>query len=91
MRERIVLKIYGLVQGVFFRDFVRNKARGLNITGWARNEYDGTLKVIAEGKSEDLKKLIELCYLGPPSAKVKKIEVDWQEFSGEFEDFEILR
>jgi acylphosphatase len=88
-RKRAVLKIYGLVQGVFFRDFVRKQAARLKITGWTKNEPDGAVKVIAEGELEDLKKLVALCYSGPSAAEVEKIDIDWQEFKAEFKDFEI--
>ena len=52
--KRLHLVIKGEVQGVFFRDYVNKSAIGL--TGWARNNPDGTVEVIAEGDEKELKK-----------------------------------
>ncbi len=90
MQKRVILKIYGLIQGVFFRDFVRTKAKEFGITGWVKNESDGTVVIIAEGEYQNLEKLIEMCYKGPPLAKVKKIQISWESPTKEFKDFEIV-
>ena len=88
-KKQVILKIYGRVQGVFFRDSTWRQAKKLGLTGWVSNEKDGTVKVIVEGKQEDLEKLIQWCYNGPMMAQVEKIDIDWQEATGEFEGFEI--
>lgn len=44
------MKIFGRVQGVFFRDFVQRKAKELNLSGWVENEPDGTVQIVAEGE-----------------------------------------
>ena len=59
MKKQTVLKIYGRVQGVFFRDSSRRKAKELGLSGWVRNEPDGTVQIVAEGEEKSLKKLIE--------------------------------
>jgi len=89
MIKRIIIKVYGDVQGVFFRANTQNKAKELNLVGWVRNEPDGTVKIVAEGKEENLKKLADWCYNGVRYAKVEKIDIEWQEATGEFEEFEI--
>lgn len=89
MKKQMVLKIYGRVQMVFFRDSTRRFAKKLGLVGWVKNEDDGTVKVIAEGEEEDLKKLIDWCYNGSVLAKVDKIDIDWQEATGQFNQFEI--
>jgi len=89
MEKQVILKIYGRVQGIFFRDSARKRARKLGLTGWVSNESDGTVKVIAQGKEEKLKELIKWCYNGPMMARVDKIDIDWQEATGQFEVFEI--
>ena len=75
MQKQIVLKIYGKVQGVFFRDSSKKKARELNLSGWVRNESDGTVVIVAEGEEKNLKELIEWCKNGPNHARVDKVEV----------------
>lgn len=83
------MKIYGLVQGVFFRAGVYEKAKALGLKGWVRNERDESVKVVAEGKEKSLQDLIDWCHHGPPSAKVDRVEITRQEAKGEFELFEI--
>ncbi len=87
--ERVVLKIFGRVQGVFFRFSTARKAQQLGLTGWVRNEVDGTVKIVAEGEEENLKKLIDWCQTGPLFAKVVNLEVKWDKAIGEFRDFVI--
>jgi len=87
MRKQIVLKIYGKVQGVFFRDSSQEKARELNLSGWVRNEPDGAVAIVAEGGEKELKELIEWCKNGPGHAKVDEVDVKWTEPTGRFDGF----
>lgn len=89
MVKRVKIKVFGEVQGVFFRYSAKEKANQLGLKGWVENAKDGTVEIMAEGKEENLKKYIDWCYLGPPMAKVEKIEMEWQEATGEFKTFEI--
>ena len=89
MAKRVILKIHGRVQGIFFRDSTRRRARKLGLTGWVSNESDGTVKIMAQGEEEKLKELIKWCYNGPMLARVDKIDIEWQEATGQFEKFEI--
>lgn len=90
MAKRIVLKISGRVQGVFFRESVRQKAEELNLAGWVRNEPDGAVKIVVEGEEINLQKLISwIQNSGPEYAEVSKVEIDWQKPTGEFKDFVI--
>ncbi len=82
-----MLKIYGWVQGVFFRDSAQKKAKELKLVGWVSNASDGTVEVLAEGEEEKLKELIKWCYNGPRLAKVDKVDVEWQEATGQFKEF----
>lgn len=88
-KKRVILKIYGRVQGIFFRDSTMKKARQLGLTGLVSNESDGTVKVMAEGEEEKLEKLIKWCYDGNRLARVDKIDIDWQKATGQFEEFDI--
>jgi acylphosphatase len=89
MKRRAVIKIYGEVQGVGYRSWTLRRARKLGLTGFVRNEPDGSVLIVAEGEEEDIKKLINECRRGPPLARVERVEVEWQEFRGEYGDFEI--
>ena len=72
---KVKIKIYGLVQGVFFRISAKEKAKELNVSCETQNMPDGTVEIIAEGKEEDVSQLTEWCKTGPELAKVEKIEV----------------
>ncbi len=89
MRKQINLKIYGKVQGVFFRDSSRAEAIGLNLSGWAKNEIDETVEIVAEGEDKDLIKFIEWCKYGPDHAEVEKVNIKWTEPTGELDCFTV--
>ncbi len=89
MNKRVIIKVSGAVQGVFFRVYIFDKAQEILLTGWVSNEPDGTVKVVAEGEEEKLKKLIEYCKEGPKFANIQKLDVKWEEANGEFSEFVI--
>jgi acylphosphatase len=88
-RARIL--ITGLVQGVFFRREITDLARRLNLTGWVRNLPDGRVETIAEGEKARLDELIRYCHTGPAGARVRKVDVEWSDYTGEFRSFKITR
>ena len=53
------IRFYGRVQGVNFRYTSSNIARKLGLTGWVRNEDDGSVEMEAQGTSELINQLIE--------------------------------
>ncbi len=89
MAVRLHLRIYGDVQGVFFRANTRTVADRLGISGWVRNLPDGSVEVLAEGKREMLEELLEWCKHGPVSATVERVEEKWVEGKKEFIGFEV--
>lgn len=89
MNKQIILKIYGRVQMVMYRDSARRHAKKLDLVGWVMNKSDGTVKLIAEGEEKNLKQFIDWCYNGPMLAKVDKIDISWQEATGQFKEFNI--
>ena len=87
---RLSAKVYGRVQGVFFRYFVKNVAKNLGLKGYVRNLPRGdAVEVQAEGDKQQLEKLIEQLKIGPPGAWVNRVEIDWSGYSREFTDFSI--
>ncbi len=74
MRKHFNIKVYGKVQGVFFRAGAKEIADKLNISGFARNEPDGTVYIEAEGEEKDLNKFLQWCKNGPEAATVDNIE-----------------
>ncbi len=88
-RRRVNIKVTGQVQGVFFRYSTKAEAERLGLTGFVRNEPDGSVKIVAEGEEEALQKLVEWCRKGTEYSKVEKVDIMWQEATGEFTDFAI--
>jgi acylphosphatase len=89
MRKALAIIVSGVVQGVFFRVNVRQKARELGLSGWVRNEPDGTVKILAEGEEDNLKKIIAWCYNGAEGARVDRLDAKWGRAAGEFTEFQI--
>ena len=81
--------IYGRVQGVFFRAFAVQHANRLGLTGYAVNLPDGMVEVQAEGDKAQLEKLLDQLKIGPPHARVDRVEVRWGAFSGDYTVFDI--
>ncbi|MCJ7668231.1 MAG: acylphosphatase [Anaerolineae bacterium] len=88
-RARMRAIIHGRVQGVFFRDFTRTHAMRLSLLGCVRNLWNGSVEVVAEGDREALESLLKQLHIGPSSAWVEKIDLEWSETSGEFSSFEV--
>ncbi len=87
--SRVNIFISGLVQGVFFRSETKKKAEEFGIFGWVRNLTDGRVEILAEGKREKIERLIDWSGKGPDSSRVDNLEIIWQEYRGEFTNFEI--
>ncbi len=87
--KRAEFRIYGIVQGVGFRYFVYRKASLLNLKGFTKNLYDGSVLVVAEGEEEKLNELHNLLKIGPTHAYVQKVEVEYSEPKNQFTRFEI--
>jgi len=70
--KRIEIRVFGFVQGVGFRAYTRRRALELNLKGFARNERDGSVYIVAEGEEENLIRLLEAVKKGP--GKVESVE-----------------
>ena len=66
VRRRLL--VHGRVQGVFFRDSIRERARREGVAGWARNRDDGTVEVVLEGAESAVASVAAFCETGPPQA-----------------------
>lgn len=90
-KERLSARITGRVQGVGFRNFTQMRARQLGITGWVRNERDGSVRLEAEGPRGALEDLYQAVQEGPRMALVEDMEVSWEEATEEFDVFRVRR
>nr|WP_232425302.1 acylphosphatase [Pseudofrankia inefficax] len=71
---RLTASVFGLVQGVGFRDYVRTKGRRLGLVGSATNRPDGGVDVIAEGPAEGCDALLELLVTGHTPGRTDRVE-----------------
>jgi acylphosphatase len=83
------IKISGRVQGVGFRYAARSVANFYNITGFVRNLPNGDVYIEAEGNYHQLEDFIAWCRRGPPSARIKAVDVTEGEAVG-FGEFGVL-
>lgn len=82
--------VTGMVQGVGYRYFAYREAQALGLKGFVRNRYDGKVEGEVEGEEGLVKEFIKKLHIGPRSANVTGIDVDWQPFAGTYKSFEIL-
>ena len=83
------VRIFGRVHGVFFRNWTADKARALGVRGWVRNRRDGSVELAAYGREAAVEALIADCRIGPPAAKVERIEVEPAEGEGPPSGFQV--
>ncbi len=88
-KTRAHVLIKGRVQGVLFRAETSSEAQEFGLSGWVRNRWDGSVEAIFEGEKIAVEEMIGWCHKGPPAAIVKKVEVKWEEYKGEFTSFSI--
>ncbi len=74
--------VTGRVQGVFFRAAMRERAERLGVSGWVRNESDGSVRAHLEGAGAALEELLGWCASGPPAARVEEVTQRAAEVSG---------
>jgi len=87
--RRVKVLVSGRVQGVYFRMFTQNKAKQLEIKGYARNLPDGRVEIIAEADNNSIEKFIQWCHKGPVTARVDHAEITELESDEVFTSFEI--
>lgn len=88
--RHINIRVSGRVQGVLFRTGARAQATSLGITGFVRNEPDGTVYLEAEGTPRALQQLVAWCQAGTPLAHVTGVTVTEGALK-HFSDFSIAR
>ncbi len=90
-QARLEAVVHGFVQGVSFRYYTVREAARLDVTGWVRNRWDGTVEVVAEGDRSRLEELLAWLEHGPSAAEVERVDARWAEPAGEFSRFEVRR
>ena len=73
--KAVQARVVGRVQGVSFRWYTEERARALGVTGWVRNEPDGSVLLHAEGDDDAVDALVAWCRTGPSAARVSDVAV----------------
>ena len=68
--------VHGRVQGVFFRETARRRARRSGVAGWVRNNDDGSVEAWFEGEPDDVEVMLHFAETGPSGAYVDKVDVE---------------
>ncbi len=79
MEARAHIIVEGLVQGVGFRWFVSRTAQELGLRGYVRNLANGGVELEAEGDRSLVEELVKLVKVGPRSAQVRNLNLEWME------------
>ncbi len=82
------LVIHGRVQGVFFRDSMRQEAQHLKVAGWVRNNSDGTVEAAVQGEPATVDAIVRWAHRGPQHAKVTRVESEPDD--GNYTSFEVI-
>lgn len=88
-QKQLIAIVKGYVQGVSFRYYTRRVANQFGLTGWVANQWDGTVKVVAEGDAANLEALLAFLHEGSPAAQVEQVDVKWGEATGLYSQFSI--
>ena len=68
--------VHGRVQGVFFRETTRRRARRAGVAGWVRNNDDGSVEAWFEGERDDVEVMVYFAEHGPSGAYVDSVDVE---------------
>jgi acylphosphatase len=77
------VRVRGRVQGVFFRADAQRRASSLGLSGWVRNEPDGSVEAVFEGDPERVDSMVGWCRRGPAGAEVESVEAEDEQPQGE--------
>jgi len=86
-RARVLVS--GRVQGVAYRAFAQRTALQQGLHGGVRNLGDGTVEVQVEGDKRSIEAFLHSLRVGPPAARVERLDVQWEQAVGEAPGFHI--
>lgn len=90
MNECLQIIVSGRVQGVYFRAFAQKQAQRLGLTGYVRNQPDGTVEIVACGEKNRVEQLVRWCHKGPIMAQVSKVKTRELIEEPGYDSFEII-
>lgn len=75
-QSAVLARVTGRVQGVAFRAWTKGRARALGLTGWVRNEPDGSVSALIAGEAETVAEMVAALHQGPPHARVRDVRTE---------------
>jgi acylphosphatase len=91
MKKAAKFLIKGTVQGVFFRQFCKDKADFFSLKGYVRNVETGEVEVYVEGEQDNIEKFYQNIKQGPPHAQIREIKIEEKKWTGDLKEFSIMR
>lgn len=89
-QKTVLARITGRVQGVSFRAWTRSQAARLDVSGWVRNESDGSVLTLLSGSNDAVDAMIVLLWQGPPHSSVSDVKIMPQETGDSTGSFQIV-
>ena len=86
---RFIIK--GTVQGVFFRQFVKDNADKIGLVGFVRNLANNDVEILVEGEVDKIERFSKIIKKGPEHAQIRSIQAEERKWSDQFKNFKILR
>lgn len=90
MKKSTRLFLTGTVQGIFFRQFIKDNADKNDVKGYVRNLEDGRVEVFLEGDHLNVANMVSICSRGPTHSNIRHVEEKQESFQN-FKEFKILR
>lgn len=89
--KHLDIKVYGKVQGVFYRLSAQKEAEKLGLNGFVRNAEDGSVEISVEGEESSLQELLAWCRKGSMMSRVAKVDYNESNKLENYDKFEIKR
>lgn len=73
--KAVEARVHGRVQGVYYRATARAEGARLGLKGWVKNMADGSVALHVQGDPAAVDAMLDWCSVGPPAARVLRVEV----------------
>ncbi len=87
--KRLHLFVSGIVQGVYFRQSLKETADKNNVLGWVQNLPDQGVEAVLEGEESHVEAVVDWAHFGPAGAVVEDLKIMDEPYKREFSNFEI--
>lgn len=72
--KTLSFRVTGRVQGVWYRAWTKREAERLGLSGWVRNEADGSVRGLVSGEAGAMAEMVAALHEGPEAARVERVE-----------------